>query len=123
MEANVTSLPLRMSRYLRRPLVHTHLDFATCLDRPWETVTTGAMQKYPNPQNPSVVGIDVLDRHVDPSGELPWTSQHGVGVVFIVKPLTGAARTKTSVQKHSVAAPVEKTMELKPANISFTNMV
>uniref|UniRef100_A0A5F9DD67 Cathepsin Z n=1 Tax=Oryctolagus cuniculus TaxID=9986 RepID=A0A5F9DD67_RABIT len=37
---------------------------------PWETVTTAAMQKYPNPMNPSVVGVDVLDRHVDPSGRL-----------------------------------------------------
>ncbi|XP_036100519.1 PRELI domain containing protein 3B-like isoform X2 [Molossus molossus] len=39
-------------------------------DHPWETVTTTAMQKYPNPMNPSVVGIDVLDRHIDPSGKL-----------------------------------------------------
>lgn len=37
---------------------------------PWETVTTAAMQKYPNPMNPSVVGVDVLDRHVDPAGKL-----------------------------------------------------
>lgn len=37
---------------------------------PWETVTTAAMQKYPNPMNPSVVGVDVLDRHVDNSGKL-----------------------------------------------------
>lgn len=28
------------------------------------------MQKYPNPMNPSVVGVDVLDRHVDLSGKL-----------------------------------------------------
>nr|KAF6423439.1 PRELI domain containing 3B [Rousettus aegyptiacus] len=39
-------------------------------EHPWETVTTAAMQKYPNPMNPSVVGVDVLDRHVDPSGKL-----------------------------------------------------
>uniref|UniRef100_G3WI68 PRELI domain containing 3B n=1 Tax=Sarcophilus harrisii TaxID=9305 RepID=G3WI68_SARHA len=37
---------------------------------PWETVTTAAMQKYPNPMNPSVVGVDVLDRHIDPTGKL-----------------------------------------------------
>lgn len=29
-----------------------------------------AMQKYPNPMNPSVVGVDVLDRHIDSSGKL-----------------------------------------------------
>uniref|UniRef100_A0A2K6KSN3 PRELI domain containing 3B n=1 Tax=Rhinopithecus bieti TaxID=61621 RepID=A0A2K6KSN3_RHIBE len=39
-------------------------------DHPWETVTTAAMQKYPNPMNPSVVGVDVLERHIDPSGKL-----------------------------------------------------
>ncbi|XP_058517236.1 PRELI domain containing protein 3B-like [Ochotona princeps] len=39
-------------------------------NHPWETVTTAAMQKYPNPMNPSVVGVDVLDRHVDPAGTL-----------------------------------------------------
>uniref|UniRef100_A0A2R8ZUK7 PRELI domain containing 3B n=1 Tax=Pan paniscus TaxID=9597 RepID=A0A2R8ZUK7_PANPA len=39
-------------------------------DHPWETVTTAAMQKYPNPMNPSVVGVDVLDRHIDISGKL-----------------------------------------------------
>uniref|UniRef100_A0A5F8G4D9 PRELI domain containing 3B n=1 Tax=Monodelphis domestica TaxID=13616 RepID=A0A5F8G4D9_MONDO len=37
---------------------------------PWETVTTAAMQKYPNPMNPSVVGVDVLARHIDPTGKL-----------------------------------------------------
>lgn len=40
-----------------------------------------------------------------------------------MKSLIGAARTKTYVQEHSVADPVEKTMELKSTNISFTNKV
>nr|XP_025870860.1 PRELI domain containing protein 3B [Vulpes vulpes] len=92
---------------------------------PWETVTTAAMQKYPNPMNPSVVGVDVLDRHIDPSGKL---HSHRLlstewGLPSIVKSLIGAARTKTYVQEHSVVDPVEKTMELKSTNISFTNMV
>ncbi|XP_006892829.1 PREDICTED: protein slowmo homolog 2-like isoform X2 [Elephantulus edwardii] len=39
-------------------------------NHPWETVTAAAMQKYPNPMNPSVVGVDVLHRRVDPSGKL-----------------------------------------------------
>ncbi|XP_055400549.1 PRELI domain containing protein 3B isoform X2 [Bubalus kerabau] len=92
---------------------------------PWETVTTAAMQKYPNPMNPSVVGVDVLDRHIDPSGKL---HSHRLlstewGLPSIVKSIIGAARTKTYVQEHSVVDPVEKTMELKSTNISFTNMV
>ncbi|XP_006141919.1 PRELI domain containing protein 3B isoform X2 [Tupaia chinensis] len=94
-------------------------------DHPWETVTTAAMQKYPNPMNPSVVGIDVLDRYIDPSGKL---HSHRLlstewGLPSIVKSLIGAARTKTYVQEHSVVDPVERTMELKSTNISFTNMV
>uniref|UniRef100_A0AC11BCA6 Uncharacterized protein n=1 Tax=Ovis aries TaxID=9940 RepID=A0AC11BCA6_SHEEP len=94
-------------------------------DHPWETVTTAAMQKYPNPMNPSVVGVDVLDRHIDPSGKL---HSHRLlstewGLPSIVKSIIGAARTKTYVQEHSVVDPIEKTMELKSTNISFTNMV
>lgn len=37
---------------------------------PWETVTKAAMQKYPNPMNPSVFGVDVLDRSIDKQGRL-----------------------------------------------------
>ena len=37
---------------------------------PWETVIKAAMRKYPNPMNPSVVGVDVLDRGLDPEGRL-----------------------------------------------------
>ncbi|XP_075854127.1 PRELI domain containing protein 3B-like isoform X2 [Microcebus murinus] len=73
-------------------------------DHPWETVATAAMQKYPNPVNPSVVGVDVLDRRVDPSGKL---HSHRLlstewGLPSIVKSLI---------------------VELKSTNISFTNMV
>ncbi|XP_030636452.1 PRELI domain containing protein 3B isoform X2 [Chanos chanos] len=39
-------------------------------NHPWETVTKAAMQKYPNPMNPSVFGVDVLDRSVDEQGRL-----------------------------------------------------
>nr|XP_048676036.1 PRELI domain containing protein 3B isoform X2 [Caretta caretta] len=83
------------------------------------------MQKYPNPMNPSVIGVDVLDRHIDPSGKL---HSHRLlstewGMPSIVKSLIGACRTKTYVQEHSVVDPVKKTMELKSSNISFTNLV
>lgn len=40
---------------------------------PWETVIKAAMQKYPNPMNPSVFGVDVLDRSVDTQGRLHST--------------------------------------------------
>ncbi|KAH0511024.1 PRELI domain containing protein 3B, partial [Microtus ochrogaster] len=85
---------------------------------PWEMVTTAAMQKYPNPMNPSVVGVDVLDRHVDPSGKLHSQRLLSTewGLPSIVKSLIGAARTKTYVQEHSVVDPVKKTMELRSTN-------
>ncbi|GAB5569052.1 PRELI domain containing protein 3A isoform X5 [Prionailurus iriomotensis] len=115
-------------------------------DHPWETVTTAAMQKYPNPMNPSVVGVDVLDRHIDRSGKLHshrlLSTEWGLPSIvkssfslwkidplrkpkdpFFNRNLIGAARTKTYVQEHSVVDPVDRTMELKSTNISFTNMV
>lgn len=37
---------------------------------PWDTVIKAAMRKYPNPMNPGVVGVDVLERSVDGRGRL-----------------------------------------------------
>ncbi|XP_073744124.1 PRELI domain containing protein 3A isoform X2 [Callorhinus ursinus] len=37
---------------------------------PWDTVIKAAMRKYPNPMNPCVVGVDVLERSVDSRGRL-----------------------------------------------------
>lgn len=37
---------------------------------PWETVIKAAMRKYPNPMNPNVIGVDVLDRSLDTEGRL-----------------------------------------------------
>ncbi|KAL2778305.1 PRELI domain containing protein 3A isoform 1, partial [Daubentonia madagascariensis] len=37
---------------------------------PWDAVAQAAMRKYPNPMNPSVVGVDVLQRCVDGRGRL-----------------------------------------------------
>ena len=31
----------------------------------WDNVVKAALQKYPNPLNPSVVGVDVIDRVID----------------------------------------------------------
>ncbi|CAO2624643.1 PRELI domain containing protein 3B [Lemmus lemmus] len=94
-------------------------------DHLWEMVTTAAMQKYPNPMNPSVVGVDALDRNVDPSGKL---HSHRLlstewGLPSIMKSLICSARRKTYVQEHSVVDTVKKTMELRSNNISLTNMV
>ncbi|KAK1796281.1 hypothetical protein P4O66_009352 [Electrophorus voltai] len=92
---------------------------------PWETVTKAAMQKYPNPMNPSVFGVDVLNRTVDQQGRLHSKRLLSTewGLPSIVRSIIGNARTCTYVQEHSLVDPKEKTLELQSANITFTNMV
>ncbi|XP_017821988.2 PRELI domain containing protein 3B-like isoform X2 [Callithrix jacchus] len=71
-------------------------------DHSWETVMTAVMQKSPNPMNPGVVGVNVLNRLVDPSGKL-----HGHRLLSTERGLLS----------------IVKPMELKSTNISFTSMV
>lgn len=94
-------------------------------NHPWEMVTKAAMQKYPNPMNPSVVGVDVLERNVDRQGRLHSTRLLSTewGLPSIVKSLIGNVRTCTYIQERSIVDPKEKTFELKSSNITFTNMV
>jgi len=94
-------------------------------DHPWETVTKAAMQKYPNPMNPGVVGVDVLDRRVDLQGRLHSTRLLSTewGLPSIANTLIGMTKTFTYVQEHSVVDPKEKTFELNSTNISCTNVV
>lgn len=34
-------------------------------NHPWDNVVKAALKKYPNPLNPGVIGVDVIDRHID----------------------------------------------------------
>ncbi|CAL8369469.1 unnamed protein product [Lota lota] len=94
-------------------------------NHPWETVIKAAMQKYPNPMNPNVFGVDVLARGVDPSGRLHSTRLLSTewGLPSMAMSIIGVTRTCTYVKEHSVVDPKEKTFELQSTNISFTNMV
>ncbi|XP_047203867.1 PRELI domain containing protein 3B [Girardinichthys multiradiatus] len=94
-------------------------------NHPWEMVTKAAMQKYPNPMNPSVVGVDVLDRSVDQQGRLHSKRLLNTewGLPSIVKSLIGNVRTCTYIQESSIVDPKERTFELQSSNITFTNMV
>lgn len=38
--------------------------FCYTFSYPWETVVTAAIQKYPNPENDKVTGIDVISQQV-----------------------------------------------------------
>uniref|UniRef100_A0A8C7GGF9 PRELI domain containing 3A n=1 Tax=Oncorhynchus kisutch TaxID=8019 RepID=A0A8C7GGF9_ONCKI len=91
---------------------------------PWETVIKAAMRKYPNPMNPNVVGVDVLDRNLDTDGRLHshrlLSTEWGLpGIVRIL----GTGHTRTYVKEHSIVDPEEKKMELYSTNITLTNLV
>ena len=34
-------------------------------EHPWEVVAKAALNKYPNPMNPSVIGVDCVERIID----------------------------------------------------------
>ncbi|XP_072425921.1 LOW QUALITY PROTEIN: PRELI domain containing protein 3A-like [Chiloscyllium punctatum] len=92
---------------------------------PWETVIKAAMRKYPNPMNPNVIGVDVLERNLDTRGRL---HSHRLlstewGLPSIVIAILGTSRTTTYIKEHSVVDPVERTMELSSSNITLSNLV
>ena len=77
------------------PKLLSQLPFLFCFRHPWETVAKAAWRKYPNPLNPGVTGIDVLNRHIDSRGRLEshrllitkWSLPswvHGVRLVYTV---------------------------------------
>ncbi|XP_057360010.1 PRELI domain containing protein 3A isoform X3 [Manis pentadactyla] len=105
---------------------------------PWDTVIKAAMRKYPNPMNPCVVGVDVLERSVDSHGRLHshrlLSTEWGLpGLVrahrdrlqpgCIICWILGTSRTLTYIKEHSIVDPVEKKMELCSTNITLTNLV
>ncbi|NXP77762.1 PLD3A protein, partial [Ramphastos sulfuratus] len=103
----------------------TNIVSFSCYRHPWDTVIKAAMRKYPNPMNPCVVGVDVLDRSLDNQGRL---HSHRLlstewGLPSIVKAILGTSRTLTYIEEHSVVDPVEKKMELCSTNITLTNLV
>ncbi|XP_066871896.1 PRELI domain containing protein 3A isoform X10 [Kogia breviceps] len=87
---------------------------------PWDTVIKAAMRKYPNPMNPSVVGVDVLERSVDSRGRL---HSHRLlstewGLPGLVRAILGTSSTLTYIREHSIVDPVGKKMELCSTNVS-----
>ncbi|XP_032323095.1 PRELI domain containing protein 3A isoform X15 [Camelus dromedarius] len=92
---------------------------------PWDTVIKAAMRKYPNPMNPCVVGVDVLERSVDAQGRLHSLRLLSTewGLPGLVRAVLGTGRTMTYVQERSVVDPAEKRMELCSANLTLTNVV
>lgn len=62
--------PRAARAYKWRDCLLTPDDYVFPTSHPWDTVIKAAMRKYPNPMNPCVVGVDVLERSVDGRGRL-----------------------------------------------------
>ncbi|XP_035295986.1 PRELI domain containing protein 3A isoform X2 [Cricetulus griseus] len=92
---------------------------------PWDTVIKAAMRKYPNPMNPCVVGVDVLERSVDNHGRLHSLRLLSTewGLPGLVRAILGANRTLTYIKESSVVDPAARKMELCSTNITLTNLV
>lgn len=83
-----------------------------------------AWRKYPNPMNPSVVGLDTIDRAVDSSGRL---RSHRLlhtewGLSSWVTRMVGMDQP-CYVSEHSEVDPKSRTMTLRSRNLSFCSFV
>jgi len=85
----------------------------------WDKVTQAAWRKYPNPMNPSVVGIDVVERKVE-GGVLSTHRLIGSqwGIPLWIEAIIGSPSVMYANEKSEVN-PREKIMTLKTRNITF----
>jgi len=92
-------------------------------DHPWEKVAQAAWRKYPNPMNPSVTAIDVLDRKVE-QGIL---HTHRLissrwGLPSWVATIIGSPNVMYANEKSEVDV-VNKRMILRTRNITFCKYI
>jgi len=93
-------------------------------DHPWQTVVHAAWRKYPNPINPAVNGLDVLERKVTSDGVLRSsrvlsTEWH---IPSWVTGLIGLSNPSYAYE-YSEVCPAEQRMELKTVNLNCTKFV
>lgn len=90
----------------------------------WDNVVKAALQKYPNPLNPSVIGVDVIDRHVDDNGILRshrlFATQWNLAP-WIAK-LIGGNKTCFG-SEHSVIDIKNKSFSLWSRNLTLNNLI
>jgi len=91
---------------------------------PWETVTKALWRKYPNPLNPHVIGVDVVDRRVTPEGHLfserLMTTEWGLA--NWVKKLIGFEE-HAYAHEISTVDPENKTLSINSRNMTFESKV
>jgi len=91
---------------------------------PWETVTKALWRKYPNPLNPHVIGVDIIDRRVTPEGHLfserLMTTEWGLA--NWVKKLIGFEE-HAYAHEISTVDPENKTLSINSRNLTFDSKV
>jgi hypothetical protein len=89
----------------------------------WENVAKAALQKYPNPMNPNVIGVDVVDRKIE-NGLIKshriLTSQWSL-TPWVAKLLGGNRICYAS--EHSQIDRVNKTLSLRTRNLTCNNII
>lgn len=93
-------------------------------DHPWETVVHAAWRKYPNPINPAVTGMDVLNRRVTQDGVLHSERilQTQFNIPNWVTRLIGLTNPNYS-HEFSEVDRTKREMTLKTINLNCTNFV
>ncbi|XP_067120997.1 protein slowmo [Centruroides vittatus] len=92
-------------------------------NHPWETVAQAAWRKYPNPMNPAVVGIDVVDRKIA-NGVLKTHRLISTkwGLPSWAVKILGTDKT-CYASEHSEVDPRHRIMTLRSRNLTFCNEI
>lgn len=94
-------------------------------NHPWENVVKAALQKYPNPLNPSVVGVDVIERCIDSERSI-IKSHRLLATNWQIAPwiakLLGGNKT-CYASEHSRIDLKRKEFELRSRNLTFKNVL
>lgn len=90
----------------------------------WDTVVTAAWRKYPNPHNPSVTGLDVIERKMDDEGRLRSHRLMSTtwGMPLWVAKLIGIQEV-CYASEHSIVDPKSKTFSLNSRNVTLANVL
>ncbi|XP_048745199.1 PRELI domain containing protein 3B-like isoform X1 [Ostrea edulis] len=94
-------------------------------EHPWEDVVRAAFRKYPNPCNPAVKGVDVVDRSVCPKGTIQ--THRLLSTEFplpeVAARLLGANSHSMHVSEHSKFDPSQSTYNLQSKNLTLGHLV
>mmetsp|Transcript_19127 Transcript_19127/g.31295 ORF Transcript_19127/g.31295 Transcript_19127/m.31295 type:complete len:179 (-) Transcript_19127:272-808(-) len=102
------------------------MDHQHVFEQPWDRVTAALWRKYPHPNCPHVLSVDVIDRHVDPvSGVLHtkrlMTTRTPVPAWAIS--LLGLRDSDCYFVEESTVDPRNRTMVMRSKNLSLNNLL